>query len=114
MKILICNDASEQAERALLLGSSIAVGCHAEVTLFGIRESRGADDHLLDSLKRGQAAFESKGIRAELITKTGNPIREIVRHTVETKYDLVVIGAVRKQSHGRFWLSSKSYKIIKQ
>lgn len=113
MKILICSEGSEQAERAIRLGAEVAVACQAEVTLLGIMESPGGSDALLDSLKRGQALLEGKQIHAELITKTGEPIEEIVKRTRETKYDLVVIGAVRKETQGLFWMSSKSYKIIK-
>jgi nucleotide-binding universal stress UspA family protein len=53
-------------------------------------------------------------VRAELITKIGNPIEEIVRRTAASSFDLVVIGAVRKESRGPFWLSSKTYKIVKE
>jgi nucleotide-binding universal stress UspA family protein len=113
MRMLICSDGSEQAEKAIRLGAAIAVGCQAEVSLLGIMESPGSSEVLLGSLKRGQAALEEKKIHAELITKTGEPIGEIVKRTRETQYDLVVIGAVRKETRGRFWMSSKSYKIIK-
>src|SRR5437899_12601846 len=114
MKMLICSDGSEQAERAIRLGAAIAAGCQAEVTLLGIIESPGQSKALLDSLKRGQTLLEDKKVRAELITKSGKPIEEIVRRTEEANYDLVVIGAVRKELRGAFWMSSKSYKIIKE
>ncbi len=114
MKILICSDGSEQAERAIKLGSTIAAGCEAQVTLLGIVEAPGQDAALLDSLKRGQALLADKKIQAELITKAGDPIAEIIQRTQETHYDLVVIGAVRKSSRGAFWMSSKTYKIIKE
>jgi nucleotide-binding universal stress UspA family protein len=114
MKILICSDGSEQAERAIRLGATIAAACQAEVTLLGIVEAPGKDSPMLDSLKRGQALLADKRIQAELITKAGEPIAEIVKRTQETPYDLVVIGAVRKSSRGAFWMSSKSYKIIKE
>jgi nucleotide-binding universal stress UspA family protein len=114
MKILICNDGSEQAERAMRLGATIAAACQAEVTLLGIQESPGASQVLLDSLKRGQSLLEDKKIHAELITKSGTPIEEIVKRTRETLYDLVVIGAARKETRGAFWMSSKSYKLIKE
>jgi nucleotide-binding universal stress UspA family protein len=114
MKILICNDGSEQAERAMRLGATIAAGCQAEVTLLGIQEPPGASQVLLDSLKRGQSLLEDKKIHAELITKSGTPIEEIVKRTRETLYDLVVIGAARKETRGAFWMSSKSYKLIKE
>lgn len=114
MKFLICHDGSEQAERALKLGAEIAAGCQAEVTLLGINETPAADNALLESLQRGQALLANKKIQAELITKSGEPINEIMRRTEETQYDLVVIGAARKQNRGRFWMSSKTYKIIKE
>jgi nucleotide-binding universal stress UspA family protein len=114
MKILICNDGSEQAERAMRLGATIAAACQAEVTLLGIQESAGDAQTLLDSLKRGQSLLEDKKIHAELITKSGKPIEEILKRTRETVYDLVVIGAARKETHGAFWMSSKTYKLIKE
>src|SRR5690348_1964518 len=114
MKMLICTDASEQADRALKLGAAIAVGCTAEVTLLGIIEAQGEFKAILDSLKRGQSLLEDKKIHAELISKSGKPIEEIVKRTEEAQYDLVVIGAVRKEAQGEFWMSSKSYKIIKE
>jgi len=49
-----------------------------------------------------------------LITKSGDPVEEIARRTEEAPYDLVVIGAVRKEARGAFWMSSKSYEIIKR
>jgi nucleotide-binding universal stress UspA family protein len=113
MKILICSDGSEQADRAIRVAALIAAGSQAEVTLLGIMETAGKSEVLLDSLKRGQALLEDKKIHAELITKTGEPIAEIVKRAEETRYDLVVIGAVRKEARGAFWMSSKSYKIIK-
>ncbi|HVV01483.1 MAG TPA: universal stress protein [Verrucomicrobiae bacterium] len=114
MKILICSDGSEQADRAVKLGAAIATGCHAEATLLGINETSGEDTVLLDSLKRGQAVLEAKKTRSQLVLKRGNAVEEIANHTRESHYDLVVIGAVRKGLAGTFWMSSKSYRIIKQ
>jgi nucleotide-binding universal stress UspA family protein len=114
MKILICHDGSEAAERALGLGATLATGCQAEVTLLGIIESQGETNTILDSLKRGLAVLTGKSVRTELITRSGQPIEEIVRQTAETSYDLVIVGAARKGTTGRFWMSSKSYKIIKE
>jgi nucleotide-binding universal stress UspA family protein len=114
MKMLVCSDGSDQADRAIRFAAIVAVACKAEVTLLGIIEEPGPADVLLDSLKRGQAIFRDKGIAAELVTKVGNPIEEIVRRTTEAVFDLVVIGAVRKEPRGLFWLSSKAYKIVKE
>lgn len=114
MKMLVCSDGSEQADRAIRFATVVAGACKGEVTLLGIIEAPGPPDHLMDSLKRGQALFGDKGIAAELITKVGNPIEEIVRRTTEADFDLVVIGATRKEPQGLFWLSSKAYKIVKE
>ncbi|HZR20298.1 MAG TPA: universal stress protein [Verrucomicrobiae bacterium] len=114
MKLLICSDASDQADRAVRLGATLAAACKAEVVLLGIIEAKGHSDALLDSLRRGQALLQDKGVSAELVTKMGNPIEEIVRRTTEAAFDLVVIGAVRKEPRGLFWLSSKAYKIVKE
>ena len=39
---------------------------------------------------------------------------EIIKRTEEASYDLVIIGAARKSTRGAFWMSSKSFKIIKE
>jgi nucleotide-binding universal stress UspA family protein len=114
MKLLICSDGSEPAERALRLGSVIAANCRAEVTLLGIIENPGKSQGILDSLSRGQALLTDKKVRAELVTKAGEPVQEIIKRTEAERYDLVVIGATRKEPRGRFWMSSKSYKIMKE
>lgn len=114
MKFLICHDGSEAAERALRLVATLAVACHAEATLFGIIENQGEAEKLHEALKRGLASLTDKGVPAELITKAGHPIEEIVQRTEEATYDLVVIGATRKETTGHFWMSSKAYKIIKE
>ena len=114
MKILICSDGSEQAERAVRVGTAIAGGANAGVTLLGILEVPGASEAILESLKRAQALLADKKVQAELITKAGDPVEEILKRTEEASYDLVIIGAVRKAARGPFWMSSKSYKIIKR
>jgi nucleotide-binding universal stress UspA family protein len=114
IKLLICHDGAEAAERALRLGGIVASAYQAEVTVLGIIESQGEAENIHDSLRRGLALLTEKGVAAELITRTGQPIEEIVRRTEEAKYELVVIGATRKETVGHFWMSSKAYKIIKE
>ena len=78
MKILICSDGSEQAERAVRLGAVIAAGCNAEAKLLAISETPGESKEFLDSLKRAQGIFADKKVNVELITKSGNPVEEIL------------------------------------
>ena len=113
MKILICSDGSSQAENAIRFGGLIAEACRADTTIFGITEKAEDEDRVFESLRRGQHLLKERGVGAELITKAGDPIAEIVKRTEETAYDLVVIGASRKGTRGPFLMSAKAYKIIK-
>jgi nucleotide-binding universal stress UspA family protein len=113
MKILICSDGSTQAEAAILFGGIIAGANRADTTLLGITENPGEEESILTALKRGRDILKKQSVSAELITKAGSPIEEIVKRTDETRYDLVVIGAARKGTRGAFLMSAKAYKIIK-
>ena len=113
MKILICSDGSEQANQAIQFGGRIAAACQAETTLLGICENPNEEDTVFDAIKSGAQSLKQYQVNAEMIIKSGEPIEEIVRRTQETKYDLVVIGAVRKGTRGPFLMSAKAYKIIK-
>lgn len=113
MKILICTDGSAQAENAVRFGGLIAEKCEAEATILAITEKPGEEDSVFDSLRRAQQLLKEHGVNAEIITKSGEPIEEIVKRADETSYDLVVIGAVRKGTRGPFLMSAKAYKIIK-
>lgn len=113
MKLLICTDGSAQAENAVRFGGMIAGKSQAEVTILAITEKTGEEDAIFESLRRAQQILKDHGVNAEVITKAGEPIEEIVKRTDETTYDLVVIGAVRKGTRGPFLMSAKAYKIIK-
>src|SRR5918912_1447613 len=113
MKILICSDASEQANNAVRFAATIASACRAETTILGITEKAGLEDAIFESLKNAQQLLREKAVNAEIIIKAGEPIEEIVKRTEETAYDLVVIGAARKGTRGPFLMSAKAYKIIK-
>jgi nucleotide-binding universal stress UspA family protein len=112
MKILFCSDGSAQAENAVRFGASIAAACRAETSILGIVEKRGQEDALLQALRRAQDILKEFQLNAELITKAGRPVREIVNRTRETRYDLVVIGTVRKGVRGPLSMSARAYKII--
>ncbi|MEW6129682.1 MAG: universal stress protein [Acidobacteriota bacterium] len=113
MKILICSDGSEQANNAIQFGGLIARACRAETTLLGITEKPSEEDTVFEALREGLHNLKAQEVNAELIIKAGEPIEEIIHRTEETKYDLVVIGAVRKGTRGAFLMSAKAYKIIK-
>jgi nucleotide-binding universal stress UspA family protein len=112
MKILFCSDGSSAAENAVRFGALIAAACQAETTILGIVERASEQDGVLQALRRAQDILKELHLNAELITKAGRPVAEIVKRTQETKYDLVVIGAIRKGTTGPRWMSARAYKII--
>ena len=113
MKILICTDGSAHSENAVRFGGLIAEKCEAAATILGITEKPGTEDAAFASLRHAQQLLGERGVNGEVITKTGEPIDEIVKRTDESGYDLVVIGAVRKGTRGPFLMSAKAYKLIK-
>ena len=119
MKILFCSDGSSQSENAVRFGALIAAACRAETSILGITEKEGDEDTLLLSLRQAQDILKEQRLYAELITKAGRPLHEIVKRTREKAYNLVVIGAVRKtvrhplwESADPLWMSELAYKII--
>ena len=113
MKMLICTDGSSQAENAIHFGGLIAGAARAETTLLGITEDPLDKEKIFDSLKRGQESLKTLNVDAEIVSKAGEPIEEIVKRTQRAEYDLVVIGAVRKGIRGPFAMSAKAYRIIR-
>jgi isopropylmalate/homocitrate/citramalate synthase len=81
MKILFCIDGSLQAENAVRFGALIAGACQAETSVLGIAERAGQQDAMLQALQRAQEILKERGLNAELIAKTGRPVREIANRT---------------------------------
>jgi nucleotide-binding universal stress UspA family protein len=117
MKILFCSDGSSQAENAVRFGAQIAAASQAEAVILGITEKAGEENALFEALQRAQDILKEHQLDTELLTRVGNPEREIVKHTVETRYDLVVIGAVCKNPFrrllDRWWISVHAYRAHK-
>jgi nucleotide-binding universal stress UspA family protein len=112
MRILICSDGSAQADRAIRFSGMIAAKMQADVTILAIAETSVGDEAVLKSMKNSQQAIVQLGLRAEIVIKAGEPVAEIVKHTEQNNYDLVVIGAVRKGRRGPCLMSAKAYNII--
>src|SRR5580704_18928004 len=112
MKILFCSDGSTQSDNAVRFGALIAAACQAETSILGIVEKAGREDAVLKALRRAQEILKEYHLNAELITKAGRPVPEIIKRTQETKYDLVIIGAARKGPRGPLCMSARAYKII--
>jgi nucleotide-binding universal stress UspA family protein len=114
MKMLICSDGSPQAENAIQFGGRIASLCQAEVTILGIPENPVDEEKIYNALKHGQQFLRQQyRVTSEAVVRAGRPLVEIVQQTQGTPYDLVVIASGRKATHGLFWMSRRTYRIIK-
>ena len=113
MKILICSDGTSSAETATHLAGLLAGPLKAETTLLGIAETSGAEHPLREALDREAQSLRERGISPSVIVQSGEPVWQIVQHTSNNKYDLVVIGARWTGPVGDYWRSKKTYEVIK-
>lgn len=113
MRILICSDGTDPADKPIRLGGLVAGPCQAETTLLGIAEMSGDEGPLRAALESEAEKLRGFGVTAKLVVRTGEPIREILHQTSESQYDLTIIGAERKGTTGLYWRAEKSYEVIK-
>jgi nucleotide-binding universal stress UspA family protein len=113
MRILICSDGTDPADKPVLLGALVAAPTKAETTLLGIAELSGDEPPLRAALESEQEKLRRFGVSAELVVRTGEPIREILHQTTGAAYDLTIIGARRKRTTGLHWRGEKTYEVIK-
>jgi nucleotide-binding universal stress UspA family protein len=114
MKIMVCSDGSERAREALLSAAIIAAATKAEITILGITGIEQDQRRLLEVLYEDIQVFQEKGLKVDVVTKSGDPVRKIIQRTRETTYDLVVIGSERQQTQESFLPSAKAYSIIEK
>jgi nucleotide-binding universal stress UspA family protein len=113
MRILICSDGTDPADKPIQLGGLVAGPCDAETTLLGIAEVSGDEQSLRQALENEAAKLRGWGVTPEVVLRTGEPIREILHQTEATPYDLTIIGARRKGTTGLYWRAEKTYEVIK-
>ncbi|MEY2494237.1 MAG: hypothetical protein QOJ45_729 [Verrucomicrobiota bacterium] len=113
MRILICSDGTDPADKPVMLGGLVAAPCEAETTLLGIAEMPDDEKPLREALESEAEKLRGYGVSPELVLRTGEPIREILHQTTETTYDLTIIGARRKGTTGLYWRAEKTYEVIK-
>src|ERR1700682_1429819 len=112
MRILICSDGTDPADKPVLLGGLVAAPTKAETTLLGIAELSGDEQPLRVALESEAEKLRGFGVSPEVVLRTGEPIREILHQTTSTQYDLTIIGAERKGTAGLYWRAEKSYEGI--
>jgi nucleotide-binding universal stress UspA family protein len=113
MRILICSDGTDPADKPIRLGGLLAGPCQAETTLLGIAEASGDEAPLRAALEIEAEKLRGFGVSPQLVLRKGEPVREILHQTTSTQYDLTIIGAERKGSTGLYWRAEKSYEVIK-
>jgi nucleotide-binding universal stress UspA family protein len=113
MKILICSDGTSTADQAARLGGLLAGPSRAETTLLGIAEESRDQPPLRDVLEAQAQSLRAHGVAAEIVVRAGEPIRQILKQTSATTYDLVVIGSRKTEATGLYWRSEKTYEVIK-
>lgn len=113
MRILICSDGTDPANKPVKLGGLLAGPCRAATTLLGIAEKPADDKPLREALACEVELLRDCGVSAELVVRAGEPIRQILNQTSEQQYDLAIIGARHKGRTGLYWYSEKTYEVIK-
>jgi nucleotide-binding universal stress UspA family protein len=113
MRVLICSDGTDSADKPIRLGGLLAGPCQAETTLLGIAEASGDEGALRAALESEAEKLRAFGVSPKLVLRTGEPIREILRQTTSTQYDLTIIGAERKGTTGLHARAETSYEVIK-
>jgi len=113
MRILICSDGMDPADKPVILAGLIAAPCQAETTLLGIAEKPEDEQPLREAIEDEAAKLRKFGVTPEVVLGNGEPIREILEQTKKKPYDMTIIGARRKSSSGPYWRSGKTYEVIK-
>jgi nucleotide-binding universal stress UspA family protein len=113
MKILICSDGTSPADSAIRIGGLLAGPTRAQATLLGIAENPQDDPPLRDALEAQAQSLRTHDVTPDIVVRAGEPIRQILKQTSKTTYDLVVIGAQQKGTTGPYWRSEKTYEVIK-
>jgi nucleotide-binding universal stress UspA family protein len=113
MRILICSDGTDPADKPARLGGLVAGPSKATVTLLGIAEQPSDEEPLRAALKSEAELLSGFGIKPETVVRAGEPIEQILSETSASAYDLVVIGTRVKRTSGLYWRSPKTYEVIR-
>jgi nucleotide-binding universal stress UspA family protein len=113
MKVLICSDGMPASENAIELAALLAGPLKAEIKLLGIVEDSGDERPLREALQRQAQSLRTQNAQLDIVVRAGEPVRQILDQTSNTKYDLVVVGARWTGATGHYWRSERTYEVIK-
>ncbi|MGZ5552707.1 MAG: universal stress protein, partial [Chthoniobacterales bacterium] len=90
MRLLICSDGTDPADKPTRLGARIARACKADVVLLGIIEQPKDEEPLRAALDSEAKLLGEFQVKPEIVMRPGEPIEEILKETQTNSYDLVV------------------------
>lgn len=94
MKILMCTNSQEHAEKAIRFAGSLLKSLDPEVTLLTVnRETVESSKMNGQPLRRASKILSDFEIIPKTLVKKGHPVTEILKETIHGNYDLLVIGS---------------------
>ena len=112
MRILICSDGTDPADKPIQLGGLVAGPCQAETTLLGIAEVADDEGPLRVALESEAEKLRGFGVSPEVVLRTGEPIREILHQTTATQYDLSMIAPERIGRSVLYWRADHRTDLV--
>ncbi len=113
MRLLICSDGTDPADKPARLGGLVARASKADVVLLGVVEQPKDEEPLRTALESEAKLLAELHVKPEILMRPGEPIEQILQETSTNKYDLVVVGAPIKRTSGRYWRAQRTYEVIK-
>ncbi|HKP02793.1 MAG TPA: universal stress protein [Chthoniobacterales bacterium] len=113
MRILICSDGTDPADKPVIVAGLVAAPTKSETTLLGIFETPEGEKPLREALESEAEKLRRFGVSPEIVVRAGEPIRQMLEQTATKAYHITIIGARRKTSSGPYWRSGKTYEVIK-
>jgi nucleotide-binding universal stress UspA family protein len=113
MRILICSDGTDPADKPTKLGGLIAGPCHFHTTLLGIAEKPEDEQPLRAALEGEAGLLRNFNVTPEIVVRAGDPIRQIFNQAAEGNYEIAIIGARRLGHAESYCYSERTYEVIK-